>query len=109
MANNFIQTGDTLTVPAGTDYLSGAVAVEGEIVGIALGDALTGANVDIRTSGVFEVSKVAADEFALGDPVYYDLGAELATSTATDNIKLGVAVAVAAASSASVSVRLSGF
>lgn len=109
MATNFLQTGDTITVPAGADYLSGAVAIEGEIIGIALGDALTGAPVDVKTSGVFEISKVAADAFAVGEPVYYDLAAELATATATDNIKLGVAVTVAVASSASVDVRLSGF
>jgi len=109
MATNYIQPGDTITVPAGADYVSGQVAIEGEIIGIAMGDALTGAPVDIQTSGVFTVPKVGADAFAVGDPVYYDLAAELATVTTTDNVKLGVTVAAAAASTASVNVRLSGF
>lgn len=106
---NYIQKGETLTIPAPVAVLSGEPVIAGAIVGIASGDALSGAAVDVATSGVFELPKVAANTFTLGAPVYWDADDKLATSTATDNTKLGVAVAAAAASTATVQVRLSGF
>lgn len=109
MATNFIQRGDNLTIPAPATVTSGAPVIAGEIVGIALGDAASGASVDVATSGVFEIPKVAADDMALGDVIYWDDSAELATTTATDNTKLGVAVAAAGTGTGAVKVRLSGF
>lgn len=109
MATNFIQRGDNLTIPAPATVTSGAPAIAGEIVGIALGDAASGASVDVATAGVFEIAKVAADDMALGDVIYWDDSAELATITATDNTKLGVAVAAAGTGTGAVNVRLSGF
>lgn len=109
MATNFIQRGDNLTIPAPATVTSGAPVIAGEIVGIALGDAASGAAVDVATSGVFEIAKVAADDMALGDVIYWDDSAELATITATDNTKLGVAVAAAGTGTGAVNVRLSGF
>ncbi|MFE3838754.1 DUF2190 family protein [Pseudogemmobacter sonorensis] len=120
---NYIQKGDTLTIPAPAAVESGFPVIAGAIVGIASGDAASGAPVDVATVGVFELPKVAANTFAVGAAVYWDDEAELATSTATDNTKLsvavaaaatdntklGVAVAAAAASTATVAVRLSGF
>jgi predicted RecA/RadA family phage recombinase len=106
---NYIQKGDTLTIPAPVAVLSGEPVIAGAIVGIASCDALSGAAVDVATSGVFELPKVAADAFAIGAAVYWDDEADLATSTATDNTKLGVAVAAATASTATVILRLSGF
>ncbi|WP_232831618.1 capsid cement protein [Pseudogemmobacter bohemicus] len=87
---------------------TGAEVLAG-IVGIASGDAASGAPVDVATVGVFELPKVSANSFAVGAAVYWDATAELATTTATSNTKLGVAVAAAAASTATVTVRLSGF
>lgn len=107
MARNFIQVGDTLTIPAPSAVLSGGVVIAGSIVGIAQGDAAQAAPVDVTTSGVWELPKVAANALALGAPVYWN--GELATSTASGNTKLGVAVEAAPADSASVKVRLSGF
>lgn len=109
MATNFIQRGDNLTIPAPATVTSGAPVIAGEIVGVALGDATSGATVDVATCGVFELSKVAADDMALGDVIYWDDSAELATITATDNTKLGVAVAAAGTDTGAVNVRLSGF
>ena len=109
MATNFIQRGDNLTIPAPATVTSGAPVIAGEIVGIALGDAASGAAVDVATLGVFEIAKVAADDMSLGDVIYWNDSAELATITATDNTKLGVAVAAAGAGTGAVNVRLSGF
>lgn len=106
MASNYVQVGDTLTIPAPADVLSGGVVIAGGIVGIAQNDALTGALVDVAVSDVWELPKVGADAFALGDAVYWDDTANLATATTTGNTKLGVAVAAAGAGVATVKVRL---
>ncbi|MFN4153651.1 MAG: DUF2190 family protein [Paracoccaceae bacterium] len=109
MARNFIQPGDTLTIPAPAAVASGFPVIAGDIKGIAQGDAASGAPVDVKCSGVWELPKVGANAFTLGAKVYWDDGDELATTTATDNTLLGVAVAAAGASTATVMVRLSGF
>ena len=109
MAKNFVQPGDTITIPAPAAVLSGAPVIAGDIRGIAQGDAAAGAPVDVATSGVWELPKVAAGAFALGGKVYW-IGADgLATSTASGNTLLGVAVEAAAAGTATVKLRLSGF
>jgi len=109
MANNYVQKGDTLTIPAPAAVLSGGVVIAGDIKGIAQGDAESGKPVDVKTVGVWELPKVGANAFALGGAVYWDATAKLATTTSSGNTKLGVAVEAAAASTAAVKVRLSGF
>lgn len=109
MATNFIQPGNCITVPADTDYASGEVVVIGDIIGIAAGDAATGEPMDVETGQVWSLPKVGAESFTVGAPVYYDGGNKLATSTSTDNTRIGVAVAGAAIGAASVKVRLSNF
>ncbi|SFJ73920.1 DUF2190 family protein [Celeribacter neptunius] len=106
MATNFIQPGDTLTIPAPFDVLSGGIVIAGNIVGIAQGDALAGADLDVKTSGVWTLSKVGADDIELGAPLYWDDSAELVTITATDNTRLGTAAEAAGASVGSVAVKL---
>lgn len=106
---NYIQPGDTLTIPAPAAILSGAVVIAGDIIGIAHGDAAEGAPLDVKCSGVFELPKVAANTFALGAAVYWSAGDALATSTASGNTRIGTAVEAAASGSASAKVRLSGF
>ncbi|WP_333830400.1 DUF2190 family protein [Pararhodobacter sp.] len=109
MAKNFIQPGDTITIPAPSDVAGGFPVIAGDIVGIAQGDAASGADVDVKTSGVWELPKVGANDFTLGAKVYWDSDDDLATTTASENTLLGVAVAAAGASTAAVKVRLSGF
>lgn len=109
MATNYIQPGDILTIPAPAAVLSGGVVIAGDIKGIAQGDAITGAPVDVATRGVWELPKVAANSFALGAKVYWSGTDALATTTASGNTLLGVAVQAATAETATVVVRLSGF
>ena len=109
MATNYIQPGDCLTIPAPAAVASGGVVIAGSIVGIAAGDAESGASVDVVTRGVFTLPKVGANTFTLGAAAYWDSGTGLATTTASGNTKLGVAVEAAGASTATVAVRLSGF
>ncbi len=106
---NYVQPGDVLTIPAPADVLSGAVVISGAIIGVAAGDALSGAEVDVETRGVFILPKVSALAIAVGDVVYFDNATKLVTKTASGNMKLGVAVTAAPNPSAIVNVRLSGF
>ena len=109
MATNYIQPGNILTIPAPAAVLSGGVVIAGDIKGIAQGDAITGAPVDVATRGVWELPKVAANSFALGAKVYWNATDALATTAASGNTLLGVAVETAPADAATVKVRLSGF
>jgi len=106
---NFVQSGDCLTIPAPVDVLSGAVVISGAIIGIAAGDALSGADVDVETRGVFTLPKVSALAISVGDTLYYDSATKLVNKTASGNTKIGTAVTAAANPSDSVNVRLSGF
>lgn len=106
---NFIQRGDTITIPAPAAVTGGSVVIVGSIVGVAAGDAASGADVDVVTVGVFAMPKVAALAIAAGDVVYFDAATALVNKTSSGNTKVGVAVEAAANPSGSVAVRLSGF
>lgn len=102
---NMVQAGVNLTLPAPNDVLSGDGVVIGAIAGVAAIDALSGESVDVVTEGVFEMPKVAADAFEIGDVVHFDTITKLVTADATDP-KIGVAVTVGAIDDATVAVRL---
>ena len=103
---NFIQDGETITVTAPADLTSGAVVVVGSIVGIAAYTALSGADVEIQTEGVFELTKVTTDVVTQGDKLYYDSGAVKLTKTAGTGSKPLVGYAVTAAGNGATSVRV---
>lgn len=98
---NFIQKGCALTLAAPYDVLSGAGAQVGALFGIAAFDALSGADVVLHREGVFDLGKVSAQSWAVGDTIYWDNSAKLATNVkGTANLRIGKAVAVAANPSA---------
>ncbi len=105
---NYVQKGESLTIAAPYDVLSGGGVKSGLIFGVASGDALSGAEVDVVTLGVFDLPKVSADVFAIGAAVYWNDTTKLVTSTVAGNTKIGVAVKAAANPSASVNARLNG-
>lgn len=105
---NYVQKGENLTIAAPYDVTSGAFLKSGLIVGVASGDALSGADVDVVTVGVFDLPKVSTDVFAVGAAVYWDNTAKLMTSTTSGNTKIGVAVEAVGNPSGSVNVRLNG-
>jgi predicted RecA/RadA family phage recombinase len=107
---NFVQPGNTITVPAIADTVGGAAVVIGSIFAVAAGDAKTGEPLDLATVGVFDLPKVAADDVAVGDPLYWDVENSLVTIDDAEgaNSKIGVAVAPAAATTATARVRLNG-
>lgn len=105
---NYIQPGNTLTIPAPDDIVSGAPVLVGSIFGIANGDAASGADCDVDTVGVFEMDKVSALAIAVGDKVYYDAATGLVNKTSSGNTLIGAAVTAAANPSGTVNVRLNG-
>jgi predicted RecA/RadA family phage recombinase len=106
MATNFVSPGETLTLAAPATVASGAGVLIGSIFGVAQGDALSGALVDINTQGVWTLPKVSALAIAVGDVVYWDDTAKLVNKTASGNTRIGLAVSAAANPSATVRVRL---
>ena len=102
---NYIQPGETITVTAPTDVASGALVVVGALIGVAAGDAASGADVEICTSGVFELPKVLTDDVSVGNLLYYDSATANLTKTAGAGSKPLVGAAVQAAGNGVAMVR----
>lgn len=105
---NYIQAGDTLTLTAPYDVISGAGALVGSIFGVASGAAVSGASVDLATVGVFTLPKTSALAISIGDRLYWDDTAKVVNKTAAGNTLVGVAVSAAVNPSSTVNVRLNG-
>lgn len=107
---NYVQPGNTVTIPAPYAVTSGAGVKSGLLFGVAAGAAAEVADLDLVTTGVFDLAKVGVNTFDIGAAVYWDDTAKLATSDDDDsaNMKIGVAVEPAANPSATVRVRLNG-
>lgn len=103
---NYIQDGESLTFTAPYTVSSGGGFLVGTLFAVAATDALSGAPVVGETCGVFALTKVSAQAWAVGDAVYWDNTARLATTTAGSNTPIGHATAAAANPSGSGNVRL---
>jgi predicted RecA/RadA family phage recombinase len=107
---NFVQDGDVLTVTAPAAVVSGQFILIGTaLYGFCTTDAANGAQVEILTEGVFDVPKVSAQAWAVGDKIYWDNTAKLFTTVLTSNTYVGVAVAVAANPTSTGRIRLNEF
>lgn len=107
---NYVQPGNTITLPAPADVIGGDGVIVGTMFGIAAGDAAKGEDMDLTLVGVFELPKVAAEAADIGAPIYWDAAEKLVTidDGEGEKLKIGVAVAAAANPSAYVNVRLNG-
>lgn len=106
---NFIQHGDMITIVATAAITSGQLVRVNSLVGVAAADGAIGDEVELKTTGVFELSKTSAQAWAVGAPVYMISGSGLATTAAgTGNYLIGVVAAEAANPSATGRVRLNG-
>lgn len=104
---NYIQSGDTITVPSPADVKSGELVVVGELFGTAEFSAAAGDPVEITTKGVFTLPKVSAQAWTVGAKLYYVAADKQLTTTATGNTFIGHAVEAAGNPSDSGVVRLS--
>lgn len=93
---NFVQAGDVLTVTAPAAVLSGAGVLVGSLFGVACGDAASGAEVEIQTTGVFDMAKATGAAWTVGQRLYWDDSAKNLTGTAGANKLVAIAVAAAA-------------
>lgn len=105
MAKNFIQPGDTVTVPAPADVSSGDLVLVGKLFGVAAFDAKENADVEIFTKGVFSLPKTSAQAWTVGAAIYWD--GSKCTTAASENTLIGHALVAAANPSATGTVRLS--
>jgi predicted RecA/RadA family phage recombinase len=104
---NFIQRGETVTVAAPADVLSGAGVLVGALFGIASFDAKSGNDVEICTVGVYTLPKTSAQAWTVGAKIYWD-GTKCTTADGSGaNMLIGHALKVADNPSDAGVVRLS--
>lgn len=106
---NYVQPGDTitLTAPAG-GITSGTGLLVGALFGVAATSAAAGAEVEAVTRGVFDLTKAAGIDFAVGDKAYWNAAAKAVTDVAAGNTLIGVAIQAAAIPAATARIRLNG-
>lgn len=105
MAKNFVQEGDTLTIPAPVGgAVSGAPYQLGGLNGVFLSTVAAAEPVAFMAEGVFELEKEAALAIAAGDEVY--LAAGLVTTTPGADPVFGVCIADAAGADVACKVKL---
>lgn len=102
---NYVQPGKILSLTAGSAISSGDPVQVGQIFGVAVADAASGATVEVAVEGVFELACASADVIAEGDLLYWD-GSQL-TKTASENLLVGAAVTAAGTGVTSCQVVLS--
>jgi predicted RecA/RadA family phage recombinase len=107
MATNYIAPGDVITLVASETTVSGDGVINGLLFGVALADAGSGDNVQCKTTGIWELPKVSAQAWAVGQQIYWDDGNDRCT-TVDNNVAIGVAVAIAANPTSTGLVRLTG-
>jgi predicted RecA/RadA family phage recombinase len=106
---NYIQPGNiiTVTAPAG-GVTSGAGLLVGNLFGIATADATAGADVEIATTGVFDLPKAVNATFTEGQRVSWDAANAQTAAPATGMIPVGLATEAAANGTTTARVRLDG-
>lgn len=106
----FIQHGDCITVPApsgGTK--SGELYKVGALVGVAATAEAQGEPVELKTQGVFDLTKISAQAWAVGDLLYMNTTSRALTNVSAAGLVLvGVAADVAGNPSAVGACRLNG-
>ncbi len=105
---NKIQKGDVLTVTAPYAVTSGQGVLVGALFGVAAGDAVQGASVEIDRTGVYSLTANTADTGVAGVKMYWDNTARRLTTTATNNTLVGALAVAKGGSDTTASVLLDG-
>jgi predicted RecA/RadA family phage recombinase len=106
---NYIQPGEMVTALAPANVLSGDGVLVGGLFGVAAYDALSGAEVELGTRGVYELPKTTGQAWAAAwAPIYWDNTTKKCTTTAASNLKIGVNMKAEISGSAVARVRLNG-
>jgi predicted RecA/RadA family phage recombinase len=93
---NYVQEGDVLTVTAPYAVASGAGVLVGSLFGVASATAASGAEVEIKTTGVFDLPKATGAAWTVGQRLYWDDAAKNLTGTASTNKLVAVALSASA-------------
>lgn len=105
---NYKQTGDVVPLVAPYAVTSGQGLLVGALFGVATATAASGATVETKTTGVFELTKASGAGWTVGQRLYWDAAARNVTGTATSNQFIGVALVAAASGDVVGIVRLNG-
>ena len=104
MAKNFVAAGNVVDFTnAGALITSGSVVKLSHTIGIALADIATGATGAVALEGVFEVPKVPAAVFAVGEKLLWDVSAgqfDDAAATPASGDVMGAVIAMKAGANA---------
>jgi predicted RecA/RadA family phage recombinase len=108
---NYIQDGDTITVAAPATVVSGDFVQLGRVRGVAVFSAASGAQVELKTTGVFRIPKLGSEAFAtVGLPVYCVLSGDgvktVTTASGTANVLVGINLETSAAAPGTLLVKL---
>lgn len=105
---NFVQPGDTITVTAPYAVSGGDGCLVGVLFGVACGTAASGAQAELATEGVFDLTALSTDT-ASGTVLvaaYWDNTEKRITTTDSGNTKVGVIVAAKTSGQTTARVRL---
>lgn len=103
---NYVQSGETLTLTAPYDVASGAGMLVGSLFAIATAAALSGATVECRPGGVYDLVKNTGEAWTAGAKIYWDNTNKRCTTTSSANTLIGVATQAQASSDAIGRVKL---
>ncbi len=92
---NYIQPGDTLTLTAPYARDAGQGAQVGAIFGVACSDVENAVEGEFKTEGVFELTKVGSQAWAVGDKIHWDNSNKRCTTDSAAGMLIGVAVEAA--------------
>lgn len=106
--NNYVQKGDTLSLPAPYAVAGGDGLLVGAIFAVATATASSGATVEGVTEGVFTLKKTNAQAWAIGAKIYWDDVNKRCDTTSTVGPLIGAATAAAANPSSTGNVWLNG-
>lgn len=104
---SYVQHGNVLSFVAPYAVASGAPFKVGSLVAVAVAAAASGAAVEGMTEGVFQLSKVSAQAWAVGDKIYWDDTAKLMTNVSGGTL-VGAATVAAVNPSTTGTVYLDG-
>ena len=103
---NFIQQGDTIAAIAPATVASGAGVLIGSLFGVASGDAASGAEVLLNTTGVYDLPKQTGQAWTAGQLLYWS-GTNVTNVVATNKL-IGCALRAELSGATVGRIRLNG-
>ena len=85
MTDKFVARGDVVNFIAAGTILSGAVVVMQNTLGVALKGGVSGETIPVAIEGVFELPKVPAATFIVGEKLIFDISAAAGAGEFDDN------------------------